>query len=94
MVPLTSFQPGTELSSMADMKNILFKGTVDEIDVGKLVPGMTADIQIGAMAENKIKGTLDRIYPKAKKEGNATLFDVEIRPGETISWEGVLQRIK
>jgi HlyD family secretion protein len=82
VVPLTSFQPGTELCSMADMKMILFKGTVDEIDVGKLMPGMVAEIQIGAMAENKIRGTLDRIFPKAKKEGNATLFDVEITLGE------------
>jgi HlyD family secretion protein len=82
IVPLTTFQPGTELCSMADMKKILFKGTVDEIDVGKLVPGMTAEIQIGATAENKIHGTLDRIFPKAKKEGNATLFDVEISLGE------------
>ncbi len=83
VVPLTSYQPGTELCAMADMKKILFKGTVDEIDVGKLVPGMAAEIQIGAMAENKIHGTLDRIFPKAKKEGNATLFDVEITLGET-----------
>jgi HlyD family secretion protein len=82
VVPLTSFQPGTELCSMADMKMILFKGTVDEIDVGKLTPGMVAEIQIGAMAENKIRGSLDRIFPKAKKEGNATLFDVEITLGE------------
>ena len=82
IVPLTNFQPGTELCSMADLKSILFKGTVDEIDVGKLMPGMTAELQIGAMAENKIQGTLDRIFPKAKKEGNATLFDVEITLGE------------
>jgi HlyD family secretion protein len=83
VVPLTNFQPGTELCSMADMKKILFKGTVDEIDVGKLVSGMDAEIQIGAMAEDKIHGTLERIFPKAKKEGNATLFDVEIILGET-----------
>jgi len=78
VVPLTNFQPGTELCSMADMGKILFKGTVDEIDVGKLVPGMEAEIQIGALAERKIRGRLLRIFPKAKKEGNATLFDVEI----------------
>lgn len=82
VVPLTNFQPGTELCSMADMREILFKGTVDEIDVGKLVPGMEAEIQIGALAEKKIRGTLQRIFPKARKEGNATLFDVEILLGE------------
>ena len=82
VVPLTNFQPGTELCSMADMRSILFKGTVDEIDVGKIVPGMEAEIQIGAMAEKKIPGKLLRIFPKARKEGNATLFDVEILIGE------------
>jgi HlyD family secretion protein len=82
VVPLTNFQPGTDLCSMADMKTILFKGTVDEIDVGKLVPNMEAEIQIGALAEKKIRGTLQRIFPKARKEGNATLFDVEIILGE------------
>lgn len=82
VVPLTNFQPGTELCSMADMGKILFKGTVDEIDVGKLVPGMEAEIQIGALAEKKIRGRLQRIFPKARKEGNATLFDVEIILGE------------
>src|SRR4030043_418479 len=56
IVPLTNFQPGTELCSMADLKSILFKGTVDEIDVGKLMPGMTAELQIGAMAHTKLRG--------------------------------------
>lgn len=78
VVPLTNFQPGTELCAMADMDNLLFKGTVDEIDVGKLSPGMMADIKIGALPEAKVTGKLERISPKAKKDGNATLFDIEI----------------
>jgi len=78
VVPLTNFQPGTELCSLADMASLLFKGTVDEIDVGKLVEGMEAEIQIGALPEAKIPGRVDRIFPKAKKEGNATLFDIWI----------------
>ncbi|HAP36989.1 MAG TPA: efflux RND transporter periplasmic adaptor subunit, partial [Bacteroidetes bacterium] len=36
VIPLTSFQEGTVLMKMAAMENLLFKGTVDEIDVGKL----------------------------------------------------------
>ncbi len=78
VVPLTNFQPGTELCSMADMKRMLFKGTVDEIDVGKLNTGMIADIQIGALPDTRVKGLLERISPKARKEGNSTLFDLEI----------------
>jgi HlyD family secretion protein len=78
VVPLTNYQPGTELASLADMGSLLFKGTVDEIDVGKISTGMGAEIQIGALPEARIKGNVNRIYPKARKEGNATLFDVEI----------------
>jgi HlyD family secretion protein len=78
VVPLTNFQPGTEMCSMADMSYLRFKGKVDEIDVGKLLPGMTADIQVGALLDAKVTGRLERIYPKAEKEGNATMFGLEI----------------
>jgi HlyD family secretion protein len=78
VVPLTTYQPGTELCSLADMGSLRFKGTVDEIDVGKIVAGMGAEIQIGALPEAKVEGQVTRIYPKAKKDGNATLFDIEI----------------
>ena len=78
VVPLTNYQPGTELCALADMGSLLFKGTVDEIDVGKIAAGMEAEIQIGALPEARLAGRVIRIYPKAKKEGNATLFDIEI----------------
>jgi HlyD family secretion protein len=78
VVPLTNFQPGTEMCSMADMSLLRFKGKVDEIDVGKLLPGMIADIQVGALLDTKVAGRLERIYPKAEKEGNATMFGLEI----------------
>jgi len=78
VVPLTSYQAGTELLILADMNSLLFKGTVDEIDVGKLKEGMTAEIKIGAIPDQKILGKLTKISPKAKMQENATLFDVEI----------------
>ena len=78
IVPLTNYQPGTEMCSLADMGYLLFKGTVDEIDVGKILVGTAADIQIGALPESRIVGKVERIFPKAKKDGNATLFDIEI----------------
>jgi HlyD family secretion protein len=83
VVPLTDFQPGTELCAMADMGKMLFKGTVDEIDVGKLIPGMIAEVHVGALPESKIEGKLVRISPKARKDGNATLFDIEVEVVKT-----------
>lgn len=78
VVPLTSYQAGTELLLLADMERLIFKGTVDEIDVGKLEQGMEAELKIGAIPDEEIWGTLSMISPKAKKQDNATLFDVEI----------------
>ena len=78
VVPLTSYQAGTELLLLANMENLIFKGTVDEIDVGKLEVGMTAELKIGAIPDEKIFGRLTKISPKAKQQENATLFDVEI----------------
>ena len=79
IVPLTSYQAGTDLMTLAKMDNLIFRGNVDEIDVGKLKEGMIADIEIGALSSReKITGTLRKISPKAHKEEGSTLFEVEI----------------
>jgi len=78
VVPLTSYQPGTELAAIADMTDLIFKGTVDEIDVGKLHTGMTARIKVGALPTDVVTGKVSRIAPQAQQKEGATLFDVEI----------------
>jgi len=78
VVPLTSYQPGTELASVADMGDLIFKGTVDEIDVGKITVGMPCRIKVGALPDDIVTGLLSRIAPQAQKNEGATLFDVEI----------------
>ncbi|MBU1651667.1 efflux RND transporter periplasmic adaptor subunit, partial [bacterium] len=78
VVPLTSFQAGTELMTLAQMDNLIFKGTVDEIDVGKLYEGMSANIEIGALPDEKVTGRVMKIAPKAHSEQGSTLFDIEI----------------
>ncbi|MFC1544851.1 efflux RND transporter periplasmic adaptor subunit [Gemmatimonadota bacterium] len=79
VVPLTSYQPGTELMKLADMANLIFIGTVDEIDVGKLKEGMTASIHIGALPSDTLSGELYFISPKSKTKDNAIVFDIKIR---------------
>jgi HlyD family secretion protein len=78
VVPLTSYQAGTALTNLADMTLLIFKGTVDEIDVGKLHEGMPAHIKIGALPEAKVEGKVYKISPKSRTAEGATLFDVEI----------------
>jgi len=78
VVPLTSYQAGTALTNLADMSTLIFKGTVDEIDVGKLKEGMPAQIKIGALPDAKVDGKIAKIAPKSKTAEGATLFDIEI----------------
>ena len=78
VVPLTSFQEGTELATIADMGDLIFKGTVDEIDVGKLQVGVEARLKIGALPGQDVLGRLTRIAPQAKEEDGARLFEVQI----------------
>lgn len=82
VVPLTSYQPGTPLMRMADMKNLIFKGTVDEIDVGKIREGLKCELQVGAIPGEQIIGHVILISLKAKKEDNTTVFPVEIKINE------------
>jgi HlyD family secretion protein len=79
VVPLTSFQEGTSLITIADMSDLIFRGTVDEIDVGKLYVGLPARLKIGALPDAVIEGALSRIAPQAIEEDNAKLFEVEIQ---------------
>lgn len=86
VVPLTSYQEGTVLLTMADMKELLFKGTVDEVDVGKISIGQPVNFTVGALPSAAVRGELVRISPKARKEESTTLFDIEARidPGADV----------
>lgn len=78
VVPLTSYQEGTVLMTMANMDSLIFKGTVDEIDVGKLSLGMPVEIKIGALPGQSVSGHLVTISLKAREENNTRMFPVEI----------------
>jgi HlyD family secretion protein len=84
VVPLTSYQAGTDLATIAEMKDLIFKGTVDEIDVGKMAVGLPARLRIGALPDKTVSGKLTRIAPQATEKDNAKLFEVEIEldPGQ------------
>lgn len=105
IVPLTSYQPGTELMSLANMDELLFEGTVDEIDVGKIREGMPVEIKIGAFPDQIVGASLARISLKSQKRDNATVFEVEIsdltvpddvvlRAGYSANADIIIQRVE
>jgi HlyD family secretion protein len=78
VTPLTSYQEGTVLMKMANMARLIFKGSVDEIDVGKMKEGMEVEIKVGALPTDTVHGLLRKIWLKAEKKDNATVFPIEI----------------
>jgi len=83
VTPLNPYQEGTVLMTMAEMNALIFRGTVDEIDVGKLREGMPVEIKIGALPGVEVTGILSKISLKARTEDNATVFPIEIELGES-----------
>jgi HlyD family secretion protein len=84
---LGSRNGGTVLCILADMDTLIFRGTVDEIDVGHLKEGMKARIQVGALPECLLDGTLTEISLKARLRNNATVFEVRLsfeRPEDVV----------
>ncbi len=87
VTPLTSYQEGTVLMRIANMENLIFRGTVDEIDVGRLNIGMETELTIGALPGQKVKGALRLISLKADKKDNTTVFPIEIlvQPADSVT---------
>jgi len=84
---LGSQNGGTVLCILADMDTLVFRGTIEEIDVGHLKEGMEASIQIGALPECHLGGTLAEISLKAAQRNNATVFAVRVpfkKPEEVV----------
>jgi len=82
VINANSFNPGTTIVSVADMSDLVFKGRVDEAEVGKLAPGMPVEIVVGALGEMRFEGKLERIAPKSLAKEGTTEFEVEaaLRP--------------
>ena len=69
---------GTLLLRMADLGHVLVRTRVDETDIGKISPGMQAQVEVAAYPSREFAGRVDKIEPLAVVEQNVTLFSVLI----------------
>jgi len=81
-----TFSPGTTIATVADMGDMIFEGTVDESEVGKIAEGMDLDVTVGALGDQTFAGTLEYISPKGVLEEGAVQFEIEaaIEPREGV----------
>ena len=64
-------------ASVADMSNMLFRGNVDETDVGKLHEGMPVKLTIGALQNVELDANLEYVSPKATEDNGVIMFEVK-----------------
>lgn len=102
VIPSNNFNDGTTIATIADMSNMIFKGKVDEAEVGLLKLGMPITLTIGALRDVRINAILEYISPKSLVENGAILFEIKaavaipdslfIRSGYSANADIVLQK--
>lgn len=97
-----TFNDGTTIATVANMNDLIFKGKIDETEVGRIHEGMPVKLTIGALQNLTFDATLEYISPKGAEENGANQFEikaavsvpdsVQIRSGYSANAEIVLQR--
>lgn len=77
VINANSFNEGTTVVTVADMNNIIFRGNIDETEVGKLREGMNVNLSIGAIQGVKLPAVLEYIAPKGTNTNGAILFEIK-----------------
>ena len=84
-----TFNDGTTIATVANMKDLIFRGNVDETEVGQLAIGVPMKITIGALQDLQFDATLEYISPKATMSNGANQF--EIKAAVAVSTDGKIR---
>lgn len=97
-----TFNDGTTIATVADMSDLIFRGNVDETEVGRIHEGIPVKITLGALQNMKFDASLEYISPKSIENNGANQFEIKaaiqvpdsvtIRSGYSANAEIVLQR--
>lgn len=99
-----TFNDGTTIATVANMNDLIFRGKIDETEVGRLHEGMPVKLTIGALQDYTFDAVLEYISPKGVEENGANQFEIkaavsapdsaQIRSGYSANAEIVLERAK
>lgn len=97
-----SFNDGTTIATVADMSNLIFRGQIDETEVGRISEGIPVSISVGALPDVRLNASLEYISPKGMEQNGANQFEIKaaielpegitIRSGYSANAEIVLER--
>ena len=102
VIQANTFNDGTTIAAVADMGDMIFKGKLDETEVGKVKEGMPITLTIGALNSEKFTAILEYVSPKGVEESGAVLFELKaaakipegvyVRAGYSANAEIVLEK--
>jgi HlyD family secretion protein len=102
VIKSNAFNNGTTIAVLADMNEMIFKGKIDETEVGNIREGMDLQLSIGAIEGEKFDAKLEYISPKGVEENGAIQFEIKadvklkenqfIRAGYSATADIVLER--
>jgi len=87
VIETNTFNDGTTIASVANMDDMIFKGVVDESEVGKLKTGMVLLLTIGAVEGQPLEAVLEHIAPKGVEKDGAIQFEIRaaLKPRQDVT---------
>lgn len=77
VIQSNNFNEGTTIASIANMGDMIFRGKIDETEVGRVNKGMPITLTVGALQDKKFKAVLEYVSPKGVEENGAILFEIK-----------------
>lgn len=77
VIQANTLNDGTTVATVANMKDLIFEGQIDETEVGALYESMPLKISIGALRDFICEASLEYISPKAVESNGSNQFSVK-----------------
>ncbi|HKQ60240.1 MAG TPA: efflux RND transporter periplasmic adaptor subunit [Candidatus Polarisedimenticolaceae bacterium] len=81
---LSSFNEGTILYTVADLKSMLIKASINEVDIGRVRLEMPVAITVDAFPYRHFDGKVTHISPAARLKDKVKVFDIEVTLAEQV----------
>ena len=102
VIQSNSFNDGTTIASVANMNDMIFRGNVDETEIGKIREGIPIKLTVGALGTRTFDAVLEYVSPKGEEKNGAIQFEIKaavslpdtsfVRAGYSANAEIVLER--
>jgi HlyD family secretion protein len=77
VIQTNNFNEGTTIASVANMNDMIFRGNVDETEIGKIREGMPIKLTVGAIENQSFDASLEYVSPKGIEINGAIQFEIK-----------------